>query len=77
MVKKALIIAKNQLGFNGDKIFVIGDTPRDVEAAQAYNLKTIAVATGMYSTQELRDCGADYVIENFKNKDKILEILYR
>ena len=77
MVKKALIIAKNQLGFNGDKIFVIGDTPRDVEAAQAYNLKTIAVATGMYSTQELIDCGADYVIENFSNMDKILEILYK
>ena len=77
MVKKALKLAQVQFGFKGDKIFVIGDTPRDVEAAQAYNLKTIAVATGMYSTQELRDCGADYVIENFKNKDKILEILYR
>jgi phosphoglycolate phosphatase-like HAD superfamily hydrolase len=77
MVKKALSIAKNQLGFKGDKIFVIGDTPRDVEAAQAYNLKTIAVATGMYSTQELRDCGADYVIENFKNRDEIMEILYK
>jgi phosphoglycolate phosphatase-like HAD superfamily hydrolase len=77
MVKKALNIAKNQLGFNGDKIFVIGDTPRDVEAAQAYDLKTIAVATGMYSTEELRDCGADYVIESFKNRDAILEILYK
>jgi len=76
MVKKALSIAKNQLGFNGDKIFVVGDTPRDVEAAKAYNLKTIAVATGMYSVKELKDCGADYVVENFKNRDKILEILY-
>lgn len=77
MVKKALSIAKNQHGFKGDKIFVVGDTPRDVEAAQAYNLKIIAVATGMYSVKELRDCGADYVIENFKNLDKILEILYK
>ena len=77
MVKKALSIAKNQRGFKGDKIFVVGDTPRDVEAAQAYNLKIIAVATGMYSVKELRDCGADYVIENFKNLDKILEILYK
>ncbi len=77
MVKKALSIAKNQLGFSGDKIFVVGDTPRDVEAAQAYNLKTIAVATGMYSVKELRDCGADYVVENFKNRDKIMKILYK
>jgi phosphoglycolate phosphatase-like HAD superfamily hydrolase len=77
MVKKAISIAKNQLGFNGDKIFVVGDTPRDVEAAKVYNLKTIAVATGMYSVKELRDCGADYVVENFKNRDKIMEILYK
>lgn len=77
MVKKALSLAKNQFGFKGDKIFVIGDTPRDVEAAQIHNLKTIAVATGMYGTKELRDCGADYVIENFKNKDKLMEILYK
>ena len=77
MVKKALSIAKNQLGFKGDKIFVVGDTPRDVEAAKAYNLKTIAVATGMYSVKELKDCGADYVVENFKNRDKIMEILYK
>ena len=77
MVKKALSIAKNQLGFKGEKIFVVGDTPRDVEAAKAYNLKTIAVATGMYSVKELKDCGADYVVENFKNRDKIMEILYK
>ena len=77
LVKKALKLAQNQFGFKGDKIFVVGDTPRDVKAAQAYNLKTIAVATGMYSTQELIDCGADYVVENFKNKDKILEILFK
>jgi Predicted phosphatases len=77
MVKKALSIAKNQLGFKGDNIFVVGDTPRDVEAAKAYNLKTIAVATGMYSFKELKDCGADYVVENFKNRDKIMQILYK
>ena len=77
MVKKALSIAKNQLGFNGDKIFIVGDTPRDVEAAHLNNLKTIAVATGIYSVEELMDCGADYVVENFEDKNKILEILYK
>jgi phosphoglycolate phosphatase len=77
LVKKALELAQSRFGFKGDKIFVVGDTPRDVEAAKAYNLKTIAVATGMYSAHELRDCGADYVVENFKNKDKILEIIYK
>jgi phosphoglycolate phosphatase len=77
LVKKALERAQGLFGFKGDKIFVVGDTPLDVEAAKACNLKTIAVATGMYSAHELKDCGADYIVENFKNKDKIMEIIYK
>ena len=37
---------------------LIGDTPTDVEAGRASGLHTIAVATGLCSLQELRDCGA-------------------
>jgi phosphoglycolate phosphatase len=35
------------------KICVVGDTPRDIEAARANNLSVIAVATGHYSFDEL------------------------
>ena len=35
------------------RIFVIGDTPYDVEAAGAIDARTIAVATGGYSVEEL------------------------
>lgn len=75
LVKKALTRAKDQFGYDGDRIFVIGDTPRDVEAAQFYNLTTIAVATGRYSENDLRNCGADYVLKDLNDKDKVLEIL--
>ncbi|KAA6464954.1 HAD family hydrolase [Acidobacteria bacterium AB60] len=36
------------------KVCVVGDTPRDVEAAHANSLPVIAVATGRYSFEELR-----------------------
>jgi phosphoglycolate phosphatase len=75
LVKKALYLAKNKFGYKGNRIFVIGDTPRDVEAARPYNLITIAVATGRYSRDELEECGSDYVLGNLSDIDTFLEIL--
>jgi phosphoglycolate phosphatase-like HAD superfamily hydrolase len=39
----------------GAKICVVGDTPRDIEAARANFLSVIAVATGRYSFDELAE----------------------
>lgn len=38
----------------GDELFVIGDTPHDIECANAIEARTIAVATGGYTLEELR-----------------------
>jgi phosphoglycolate phosphatase len=35
-------------------VFVVGDTPHDVECARAIGARTIAVATGGYTLDELR-----------------------
>lgn len=45
-------------------VAVIGDTPRDVEAAHAHGCICFAVATGPYSVDELRATSADVVLEN-------------
>ncbi|MFZ1938763.1 MAG: HAD family hydrolase [Terracidiphilus sp.] len=42
-----------ELASKGAKICVVGDTPRDIEAARANFLSVIAVATGKYSFDEL------------------------
>lgn len=75
LVKKALSIAQSQFGFKGNHIFVIGDTPRDVEAAKVSKLITIGVATGRYSEDDLKNCGANYVLDNLRDLDKILGII--
>lgn len=75
LVKKALKRARELYGFRGERIFVIGDTPRDVEAAKHFKLLTLAVATGSYSSQDLEKTGADYVLENLENVDLVLEII--
>jgi len=42
-----------ELAGNGATICVVGDTPRDIEAARANSLSVIAVATGRYTFDEL------------------------
>ena len=39
----------------GDEILVIGDTPLDIECARAINARMLAVATGNYSMDQLRE----------------------
>lgn len=75
LVEKALERARTIHGYRGDQVFIIGDTPRDVEAAKPFNLKTIAVATGRYSSQELEKTGADFVLDNLQDIDGFFEII--
>jgi phosphoglycolate phosphatase len=42
-----------ELAGSGARVCVVGDTPRDIEAARANSLPVIAVATGRYSFEEL------------------------
>jgi len=44
-----------ELAGKGASICVVGDTPRDIEAARANFLSVIAVATGRYSFDELME----------------------
>jgi phosphoglycolate phosphatase len=50
------------------EIFVIGDTPLDVDAAHAAGCTAIGVATGHYDRAALRKAGADYVISSLKEE---------
>jgi len=45
-----------ELAGKGAKICVVGDTPRDIDAARANFLSVIAVATGRYGFDELHAC---------------------
>jgi len=47
-----------------DDAVMIGDTPWDVEAAKRAGVPTIAVMTGGFSEEELRDAGAVAVFES-------------
>jgi phosphoglycolate phosphatase len=49
------------------KVWVIGDTPRDIEAGREAGFQTIGVATGSYSVDQLSDSGASIAISDFQS----------
>ena len=57
------------------RILVVGDTPNDIECALVAGATPVGVATGGYSTQELRDCGAKIVFEDLSDTDAFLRLL--
>lgn len=50
---RALALARAEGPVTDDRIYVIGDTPHDIDCANAIGARTIAVATGGYSAAEL------------------------
>jgi phosphoglycolate phosphatase-like HAD superfamily hydrolase len=48
------------------RILVVGDTPKDIEAARAVGAVTVGVASGSYGEAELRKAGADYVLASLR-----------
>ncbi|MFI9829584.1 HAD family hydrolase [Streptomyces sp. NPDC051913] len=55
---------------------LIGDTPRDVQAAYDAEARCIAVASGIHSVEELRAVGADFVVPDLTDTEALLAHLW-
>ena len=58
-----------------DSVVIIGDTPRDIEAAKCNGAKAIAVATGHFSKGQLESAGADAVFRDLNPRTDLLKAL--
>lgn len=77
VVRKAVEVAKLQSDeeLRPEDVFVIGDTPRDVEAGREAGFQTVAVASGGYTAEQLLQTGAGLVIPDFKQgRDQFLRV---
>lgn len=76
IVRAALRRAETHHGrsLRATEALVIGDTPRDIVAAHEVGVPVLAVATGRFSAQELRDAGADAVVDSLADA-QALELL--
>ena len=65
LIRKGAERGAQQLGvpLGAARVVVIGDTPKDISAAQAIGAESIGVATGGYTSEQLRATGATHVFE--------------
>lgn len=63
------------LAFSGATTVVVGDTPRDVDAAAAVGATCIGVATGYHSTEQLREAGAHAVFPDLADTSAFVAAL--
>lgn len=61
-----------QRGFNPNDTYYIGDEVRDIEAAQANNIHTIAVSWGFNSINRLKLAKPEYLMENINQLQSLL-----
>ncbi|MDF2634065.1 MAG: hypothetical protein K0R78_939 [Pelosinus sp.] len=58
-----------------DQVYVIGDTPNDIDCGKAIGARTIAVATGMYSLEELQDHSPWWAVSTLPPPAEFVEYL--
>ena len=54
---------------NGEEMLVIGDTPRDIECGRFIGARVLAVATGSYSLEQLRNDSPTWAIGTLEEID--------
>ena len=58
-----------------ERVIVIGDTPHDIECARVAGAKSIAVATGGFTIEQLKEAGADEVLRDLTDTEKVISLL--
>ncbi|MEU5834445.1 haloacid dehalogenase-like hydrolase [Streptomyces diacarni] len=54
---------------------LVGDTPADVAGGQATGVRVIAVATGRSASDDLREAGADAVLDDLTDTEALLRLI--
>jgi phosphoglycolate phosphatase-like HAD superfamily hydrolase len=77
IIEKAVEEAKDfyKIDFLEKDIYVIGDTPLDIECGKILGLKSVAVATGWSSYEDLKKFEPDYLFKSFEDFEEFLSIL--
>jgi phosphoglycolate phosphatase-like HAD superfamily hydrolase len=57
-----------------ESVYVIGDTPRDILCGKEAGARTVAVATGGSTLEELGRYEPDYLFEDFSSTDSVVRI---
>ena len=73
----ALARAHDRLGikFPPENVYIIGDTPHDIACGKAIGAKTIAVATGAFSVEELAALNPTHTFKDLSDTEALLKVI--
>jgi len=76
VAREALSATRERLGdaVDLDRVWVIGDTPNDVRCGRAIQARTIAVATGDHTREELAAANPDHLAAIFADPEPVLAL---
>jgi phosphoglycolate phosphatase len=72
-VRRAL--ERHGINFAADDVWIIGDTPHDIACGKAIGARTLAVATGGSTLEQLRAHAPTAVLENLADTNAVLQLL--
>lgn len=68
-------LAGTGIKFGGAQVDVIGDTGHDIACGKAIGARTVAVATGSWSREELAEHEPDFLFDDLSNVDEVIKTL--
>lgn len=63
---------KHRIEFAPAKIFVLGDTPHDIDCGRIFGAKTIAIATGNFTREQLLVHQPDFLFDDLSDVGKVI-----
>jgi len=76
IIRLAIKRAEEKFNFKfNNNVYIFGDTPRDIYAGKEAHIKTIGVATGRFTEEQLIKAGADFVFQDLKDTARVLKVV--
>jgi phosphoglycolate phosphatase-like HAD superfamily hydrolase len=77
LVPRAMARVAEQTGWRADpdQVWVIGDTPRDLDCARSAGVRCLLVGTGRYTADSLEGIGANAVLHDLSDTTGVVRLL--
>ena len=74
-VAQARALERHGIEFSPERIFILGDTEHDIACGRAIGAKTVAIATGSFSSEELARYQPDFLYEDLSDVAAVISDL--
>jgi phosphoglycolate phosphatase-like HAD superfamily hydrolase len=68
-------VERHGISFEPEDVFVLGDTPRDIDCARAAGFVAVAIATGSYGADALAGHKPDFLFEDLSDTPGVIQAL--